>query len=146
MRVTSLLCGPWADLWPFNGLYCKPYAADRCASVQSFVPYKAFQAGLSIHINSGVYSQKRCVVWDRLIICESGNFLKNISRWNTDSRSGGTLISPPMVAALTRYSFPTLKLYFKTQLVKQANRNKTKRIDAKQSQATWSVAVLKISN
>ena len=21
--VTSLLCGPWADLWPFCGLYCK---------------------------------------------------------------------------------------------------------------------------
>ena len=23
MCVTSLLCGPWADLWPFYGLYCK---------------------------------------------------------------------------------------------------------------------------
>ena len=22
MCVTSLLCGPWADLWPFYGLYC----------------------------------------------------------------------------------------------------------------------------
>ena len=138
MRVTSLLCGLWADLWPFNGLYRKPYAADRCASVQSFVPYKAFQAGLSTHINSGVYSQKRCVVWDRLIICESGNFLKNISRWNTDSRSGGTLISPPMVAALTRYSFPTLKLVFQdttgeTSESKQdeANRCKTKPSDVK---------------
>ena len=25
MCVTSLLCGPWADLWPFNGLYCKRF-------------------------------------------------------------------------------------------------------------------------
>ena len=24
MCVTSLLCGPWADLWPFYGLYSKP--------------------------------------------------------------------------------------------------------------------------
>ena len=23
MCVTSLLCGPWADFWPFYGLYCK---------------------------------------------------------------------------------------------------------------------------
>ena len=23
MCITSLLCGPWADLWPLNGLYCK---------------------------------------------------------------------------------------------------------------------------
>ena len=26
MCVTSLLCGPWADLWPFNGLYCKRFS------------------------------------------------------------------------------------------------------------------------
>ena len=25
MCVTSLLCGPWADLWPFYGLYCKRF-------------------------------------------------------------------------------------------------------------------------
>ena len=25
MCVTSLLCGPWADLWPFFGLYCKRF-------------------------------------------------------------------------------------------------------------------------
>ena len=24
--VTSLLCGPWADLWPFYGLYCKRFS------------------------------------------------------------------------------------------------------------------------
>ena len=24
--VTSLLCVPWADLWPFNGLYCKRFS------------------------------------------------------------------------------------------------------------------------
>ena len=23
MRVTPLLSGPWTDLWPFYGLYCK---------------------------------------------------------------------------------------------------------------------------
>ena len=23
MCVTSLLCGPWADLWPFYGFLCK---------------------------------------------------------------------------------------------------------------------------
>ena len=23
MCVTSLLCGPWADLWPFYGFFCK---------------------------------------------------------------------------------------------------------------------------
>ena len=26
MCVMSLLCGPWADLWPFNGLYCKRFS------------------------------------------------------------------------------------------------------------------------
>ena len=26
MLVTSLLCGPWADLWPFYGLYCKRFS------------------------------------------------------------------------------------------------------------------------
>ena len=26
MCVTSLLCGPWADLWPFDGLYSKWYS------------------------------------------------------------------------------------------------------------------------
>ena len=26
MCVTSLLCGPWADLWPFYGLYCKRFS------------------------------------------------------------------------------------------------------------------------
>ena len=26
MCVTSLLCGPWADLWPFYGLYCKQFS------------------------------------------------------------------------------------------------------------------------
>ena len=26
MCVTSLLCGPWADLWPFCGLYCKQFS------------------------------------------------------------------------------------------------------------------------
>ena len=26
MCVTSLLCGPWADLWPFNGQYCKRFS------------------------------------------------------------------------------------------------------------------------
>ena len=26
MCVMSLLCGPWADLWPFDGLYCKWYS------------------------------------------------------------------------------------------------------------------------
>ena len=25
MCVTSLLCGQWADLWPFYGLYCKQF-------------------------------------------------------------------------------------------------------------------------
>ena len=25
MCVTSLVCGPWADLWPLNGLYCKRF-------------------------------------------------------------------------------------------------------------------------
>ena len=24
--VKSLLCGPWADLWPFYGLYCKRFS------------------------------------------------------------------------------------------------------------------------
>ena len=24
--VTPLLCGPWADLWPFYGLYCKQFS------------------------------------------------------------------------------------------------------------------------
>ena len=26
MCVTSLLCGPRADLWPFYGLYCKRFS------------------------------------------------------------------------------------------------------------------------
>ena len=26
MCVTSLLCGPWADLWPFCRLYCKQFS------------------------------------------------------------------------------------------------------------------------
>ena len=26
MCVTSLLCGPWADLWPFYGLYWKRFS------------------------------------------------------------------------------------------------------------------------
>ena len=26
MCVTSLLCGPWADPWPFYGLYCKRFS------------------------------------------------------------------------------------------------------------------------
>ena len=26
MCVTSLVCGPWADLWPLNGLYCKRFS------------------------------------------------------------------------------------------------------------------------
>ena len=26
MCVTSLLCGPWADLWPFYRLYCKQFS------------------------------------------------------------------------------------------------------------------------
>ena len=26
MCVMSLLCGPWADLWPFNGVYCKQFS------------------------------------------------------------------------------------------------------------------------
>ena len=26
MRVTSLLCGPWADWWPSYGLYCKRFS------------------------------------------------------------------------------------------------------------------------
>ena len=26
MCVTSLLCSPWADLWPFYGLYCKRFS------------------------------------------------------------------------------------------------------------------------
>ena len=26
MCVTSLLCGPWADLWPSDGLYGKWYS------------------------------------------------------------------------------------------------------------------------
>ena len=26
MCLTSLLCGPWADLWPFYGLYCKRFS------------------------------------------------------------------------------------------------------------------------
>ena len=23
----SLLCGPWADLWPFYGLYCERFSS-----------------------------------------------------------------------------------------------------------------------
>ena len=146
MRVTSLLCGPWADLRPFNGLYCKQYAADRCASVQSFVPYKAFRAGLSTHINSGVYSQKRCVVRDRLILQKRNFPQKHFPMKYRQSKRGN--LSPPMVAAFTLYSFPTLKLYFKTSTTgetseskqDEANRCKTKPSDVKYS------AVLKISN
>ena len=26
MCVASLLCAPWADLWPFYGLYCKRFS------------------------------------------------------------------------------------------------------------------------
>ena len=26
MCVTSLLCGQWADLWPFFGWYCKRFS------------------------------------------------------------------------------------------------------------------------
>ena len=26
MCVMSLLCGPWADLWPFYELYCKRFS------------------------------------------------------------------------------------------------------------------------
>ena len=29
MCVTSLLGGPWADLWPFYGLYCKPLYREK---------------------------------------------------------------------------------------------------------------------
>ena len=32
--VTSLLCVPWADLWPFNGLYCKRFSL--CVKVPVF--------------------------------------------------------------------------------------------------------------
>ena len=27
MCVTSLLCDPWADPWPFYGLYCKRFSS-----------------------------------------------------------------------------------------------------------------------
>ena len=27
MCVISLLCGPWADLWPFYGLYCERFSS-----------------------------------------------------------------------------------------------------------------------
>ena len=26
MSDTSLLCGPWADLWPLYGFLCKPFS------------------------------------------------------------------------------------------------------------------------
>ena len=29
MCVTSLLCGPWPDLWPFHRLYCKRSGAPN---------------------------------------------------------------------------------------------------------------------
>ena len=32
MCVTSLLGGPWADLWPFYGLYSKPCKPVYCTS------------------------------------------------------------------------------------------------------------------
>ena len=32
MCVTSLLGGPWADLWPFNGLYCKRVYKVYCTT------------------------------------------------------------------------------------------------------------------
>ena len=31
MCVTSLLCCPWADLWPFYGLYCKRFSLSLYA-------------------------------------------------------------------------------------------------------------------
>ena len=35
MCVTSLLCGPWADLWPFYGLYCKRFSLyiELCTAI-----------------------------------------------------------------------------------------------------------------
>ena len=63
---------------------------SQATSVQSFVPYKAFQAGLSTHINSGVYSQKRYVVLDRLILRKRNFPPKYFPNGNTESRSAGT--------------------------------------------------------
>ena len=31
--VTSLLCGPWVDLWPFYGKYCKRFSLYRAFSL-----------------------------------------------------------------------------------------------------------------
>ena len=33
MCVTSLLCGPWADLWPFYEKYCKRFSLYRAFSL-----------------------------------------------------------------------------------------------------------------
>ena len=37
MCVTSLLCGPWADLWPFYGFLCKRFSLY----IKVFFPYKS---------------------------------------------------------------------------------------------------------
>ena len=146
MRVTSLLCGPWADLWPLMGC-----TVNR-TPLTDVPPFK---------VSSHIRRFKRVSRPTLTVVCTHKRDVWYETGWSFAKaeissktfpdeiqtvEAGEPLISPPMVAALTRYSFPTLKLYFKTQLVKQANRNKTKRIDSKQSQATWSVAVLKISN
>ena len=46
MYVTSLLCGQWADLWPFYGLYCKLFSLYIEVFIErnpfSFVGYVAW--------------------------------------------------------------------------------------------------------
>ena len=47
MCVTSLLCGPWADLWPFYGLYCKLFSLY--INVYGYIERKPFTVVSTIH-------------------------------------------------------------------------------------------------
>ena len=54
MCVTCLLCGPWANLWPFDGLYCKWY------SKLFTVPEKEKRLGVEEKATAGNSFVKSC--------------------------------------------------------------------------------------
>ena len=58
MCVTSLLCGPWADLWPFYGKYYKRFSLYRAFSRTWPAPMQIYRSKESIYIRKEFNSRR----------------------------------------------------------------------------------------
>ena len=57
MCVTSLLCGPWANLWPFDGLYCKWYSKRLTVPEKDKTPKVVSVGCVGLWKHNGVLSE-----------------------------------------------------------------------------------------